>query len=102
MKGYETIARLLIKNGFNVNLQNARNSSALQTAAHKGYENIVHILLENGADPNLANLHGSTALHAAVNNGLFVHTNFIVLNYIFCSFFTLLCFADFNCHFLIT
>lgn len=72
MKGYESIVRSLIEKGFNVNLQNARNSTALQTASHKGYENIVKILLENKANPNFQNLHNSTALHAAVNNGMFV------------------------------
>ena len=52
-EGHETIVKLLLNNGADINLQGGTYGSALQIASYKGHEAIVNLLLDNGADMNL-------------------------------------------------
>lgn len=58
-------ARVLLKEGANINDTAASGVSALTQAAHSGHEDLAIFLLEEGADPNTIGA-GYTALHAAV------------------------------------
>lgn len=61
------IARLLIKAGAKVNLQNAWGGTSLQWAADEGNVEMVKLLLASGADPNLADQQGLMPLIAAAH-----------------------------------
>ncbi|KAJ6568602.1 ankyrin repeat-containing domain protein [Mycena capillaripes] len=63
--GHGEIARLLIENGADVNLQGVYGG-ALATASRYGVENIVFMLLQQGADVNAPAGRYSSALHAAI------------------------------------
>ena len=60
--GQETVARVLLKRGASVNLQDAVGSTALMLAAIGGHAPIVRVLLEHGASVNHQNAAGGTAL----------------------------------------
>lgn len=61
--------KLLLKHRAGVNAVDARQRSALMTAAAEGHEQIVRALCAAGADVNLADQHGSTALMEAARAG---------------------------------
>jgi cytochrome c len=63
------MAELLIKNGANVNAENASLGTPLQTAAHRGNEAVAAVLIANGADVNARDARGLTPLHAAAEGG---------------------------------
>ena len=63
--GHTDIARLLIENGANVNIQNDDGYTALMYATMMNNIDIVKLLLENGANVNIQNNRGSTALELA-------------------------------------
>ncbi|KAL9043543.1 MAG: hypothetical protein Q9214_003274, partial [Letrouitia sp. 1 TL-2023] len=63
--GHDTIVRLLIEKGVNVNQRDRRGSHALWMASERGDDKIVQLLLNNGADPNLHFGKNGTALHVA-------------------------------------
>ncbi len=52
----------MIKNGIDVNIKDARGSTALMEAAARGYEKLVKLLIEKGADVNVQNSTKETAL----------------------------------------
>jgi len=52
-----------------INIQNARQQTALYCAARQGHIKVVKYLLKYGAKPNLREQHGSTPLHAAAYAG---------------------------------
>lgn len=61
--------KLLLKHRAAVNAVDARQRSALMTAAAEGHEQIARVLSAAGADVNLADQHGSTALMEAARAG---------------------------------
>ncbi|OBT69142.1 hypothetical protein VE03_02000 [Pseudogymnoascus sp. 23342-1-I1] len=63
-KGHETIARLLVENGADVNADHA-----LEAASYKGHMAIVKLLLQNGADVNAQGGENNNALQAAARGG---------------------------------
>ncbi|KAG0130902.1 ankyrin repeat-containing domain protein [Tuber indicum] len=64
VKGHEPLARLLLRNGVNINI--SRNGwTALHRAVRHGFEDIVALLLEEGADASIKGTAGMTALHWA-------------------------------------
>ncbi|KFY28844.1 hypothetical protein V491_00258 [Pseudogymnoascus sp. VKM F-3775] len=69
MGGYVAIVRLLLHNGADVNAQGGKFNTALQAAAFKGHEEIVKLLLHNGADVNAQGGKFNTALQAAAFKG---------------------------------
>jgi ankyrin repeat protein len=50
--GNESIVRLLLDRGADINAQGGRCGNALQAAAYRGYESIAQLLLDRGADIN--------------------------------------------------
>jgi hypothetical protein len=68
-RGHETIARLLLDNGANVNSMDPFHGTALWCASLLGHENIVRLLLENGADVNFEGVYTGTALRGASRAG---------------------------------
>ncbi|KAI4212250.1 MAG: hypothetical protein LQ351_004962, partial [Letrouitia transgressa] len=63
--GHESIVRLLLDNGADVNAQ-CGQSTALIEASFYGHESIVRLLLEKGADINVQGGFNYTALQAAL------------------------------------
>ena len=59
------MVKLLIANGADVNLKNARGATALMAAAIDGIPSVVRYLLEQGADVNASDKDGTTALMCA-------------------------------------
>lgn len=66
--GNETITRILLDSGANINSQDARFRTALHLAAENGYNNIVELLLARSANLNIADITGRTPLFAAVQS----------------------------------
>lgn len=63
--------KVLLKNGANINILNARGQSSLHLAADAKTPNeeIVSRLIESGANPNIMDKFGMVALHLAAMNG---------------------------------
>jgi uncharacterized protein len=61
-QNHNEVARLLVKNGANVNYSYEGGFTPLMHAAHAGNLELVKLLLENGADPNAKNGEGKTSL----------------------------------------
>jgi len=59
------IAKLLIKNGTDVNFAQHGGITPLHAAAHNGNEELVQILLAHGADPNAKDEKGETPIDKA-------------------------------------
>ena len=51
-KGHESVVRLLVESGEDVNAQGGFYGNTLQAASSKGDESVVRLLLERGADVN--------------------------------------------------
>jgi ankyrin repeat domain-containing protein 50 len=66
--GHETVVRLLLREGTDVNEKESHGRTALHEAARKGYEVVVRLLLEHGADVTATDQHRQTALHLAISN----------------------------------
>jgi hypothetical protein len=67
--GHETIVRLLLQNGADVNSMNRLTGTALTCASRGGHEAVVRLLLENGAEINAFGDVQGTALNAASGAG---------------------------------
>jgi ankyrin repeat protein len=65
----ETIVRMLLKHGVNVNASDSFGWAGLHTASLYGDEALVRLLLENGASINAVNAKRVTALKHASSNG---------------------------------
>lgn len=63
----ETIVKLLIDGGADLNLKNTIKETALMMAAKQPNERIVKLLIKAGADLNLINMYEETALNYAIN-----------------------------------
>jgi len=63
--GYETIGRLLLEKGADVEIEIAGGWTPLLLAAYKGHREFVKLLLEKGADSQATNEKGVTALQCA-------------------------------------
>jgi ankyrin repeat protein len=61
------LAKLLIHNNANINLQNKIGESALLIATKEGYINIVKLLIENDANLDLKDSEGLSALFYAIS-----------------------------------
>lgn len=72
----ETIVRLLLERGAEVNQVDIQHVTALWLASGQGHLEIVRLLLEANANPNIASEEGLTPLHAAV---IFNHTEIVQL-----------------------
>ncbi|KAL9609925.1 MAG: hypothetical protein Q9167_005343 [Letrouitia subvulpina] len=68
-EGHESIVRLLLEKGADINAQCGRYGTALQAASASGHESIVRLLLEKGADINAQCGFIGTALQAASASG---------------------------------
>ncbi|KAF9050900.1 ankyrin repeat-containing domain protein [Rhodocollybia butyracea] len=67
--GHETVVRLLLEMGADVNAQGGTHGNALQAAAFNGNETIVSVLLEKGAEVNAQGGGHGNALQAAARRG---------------------------------
>ena len=65
MDGRLDIAKALLQNEAQVNIQTKKSSTALHVASMYGHLDIVKALLQNGAQVNIQNNDGETALHWA-------------------------------------
>ena len=68
-EGNETMVRLLLEGGADVNAQGGEYGTALQAASYKGHREISLLLLEMGADVNAQGGRYGNALQAAIING---------------------------------
>lgn len=68
-KGFQTLVRLLLDNGANIEGQDKRGRTALHLAAMNGHYEIMKLLLERRANPTVVNKFGRTAEYWAVTNG---------------------------------
>lgn len=66
--GDQEAVGLLIKNGTDLNVRNAENSTPLMIAVFSGHRVVVKTLLANGSDINARNNYGNTPLHFAVKD----------------------------------
>ncbi|THU90826.1 hypothetical protein K435DRAFT_248533, partial [Dendrothele bispora CBS 962.96] len=64
-QGHESVVRLLLERGADVNVQGGKYGYALQAASSQGHESIVKLLLERGADVNIPGGKYGNALQAA-------------------------------------
>ena len=79
MDGRLDIAKALLQNEAQVNIQTKKSSTALHVASMYGHLDIVKALLQNGAQVNIQNNDGETALHWASHHGPAV-SSFLVSN----------------------
>jgi ankyrin repeat protein len=70
VSNHTDIAKLLIKNGADVNFAQHGGITPLHAAAHNGNEELIQIFLAHGADPNAKDEAGETALDKAAKQGL--------------------------------
>lgn len=68
--GYNSVVRLLLKNGANLNDGNSLRDTPLIIAAGMASESTIRLLVDGGANLNAQNLRGWTALHYASRNEL--------------------------------
>lgn len=67
--GNEELAKILIKEGVNINtIINSLFETPLFIAVKRNKKNIVKLLLENGADVNSENIYGLTPLYYAISD----------------------------------
>ena len=66
---HESVVRLLLENGANVNDKDNNEWTSLMVACVVGHENICHLLLDYGANVNDKNKNGYTALMRACEGG---------------------------------
>ena len=67
--GHESIVRILLENGADAGLWNARGLTTLHLAADMGHHNVVALLLSRGIDVNVKDTDGQTTLHHAAKHG---------------------------------
>ncbi|XP_046445039.1 serine/threonine-protein phosphatase 6 regulatory ankyrin repeat subunit A-like isoform X3 [Daphnia pulex] len=67
--GHESVVKILLQNGAEVNIRDKDLYSPLHAAAASGQVFVVQQLLEAGADFNASNSFGNTPLHTACLNG---------------------------------
>ena len=68
--GLETLVRLLLDRGSDVNAKDAESRTALHLAAQNGHQGCVQALLDKGADIDAVDIeYDFTALHLAAQNG---------------------------------
>jgi ankyrin repeat protein len=68
MRGYASMAEVLLVRGAHVNFQAVRGQTALWFAVLSGQEYLVELLLSRGADANLMTTNGMTALMLAAQS----------------------------------
>jgi uncharacterized protein len=66
LNGGKEITEYLVKNGFDVNEQDANGYRPLHAAAENGYSKLIMILANNGANPNVRDKKGNTPLSMAI------------------------------------
>lgn len=77
---YHDVAKLLIKNGADVNAQNSELATPLHLAAHYGQKDMVFTLLRAGANPNLLSASGASVVGQSVAHGDFRVTRCLLSN----------------------
>jgi len=63
--GKESVCKLLISHGVDVNTQNFCGETALYLAASRGYDSTCRLLIDHGANVFICTLEGATAAHIA-------------------------------------
>jgi len=67
--GHESVVRLLLDKGANINATTASGYSPLMLAALNGFLHVVQVLVANGADANAVTTGDLTALDVAAQSG---------------------------------
>jgi ankyrin repeat protein len=69
LKEHLRIARILVKQGAAINIQDGRSETALSLALANGHTEMVKLLIESGADVGIVNDDGETFLMMATDKG---------------------------------
>lgn len=68
--GHDSVLRLLLDRGYEVNYQTPSNGlTPLMAAAQNGHMTTAQVLIERGGDPNLTDINNRTALEIATIRG---------------------------------
>jgi len=65
MRGYHSVARLLITQNADINAGDCNGATPLHIASCHGMVSLLTLLVDNGANPNRQSFNGSTPLHSA-------------------------------------
>ena len=69
--GFLEIITLLVRNGCDLDYQDALGKTALHYSSELGQDDTLDILFRNGAKSNVQDKEGKTCLHEAIENGQF-------------------------------
>lgn len=69
--GHESVIKLLIRNGSDVNARNNSKNPPLYWAAWRGLENVAKLLIQSGSKIDVKNVDGWTPLGQAIRYGKF-------------------------------
>lgn len=67
--GHPDLAKWLVENGANVNIQTVERVTPLMWAIKRDFRELAEYLLEHGADVHGKSIYGLTAMHVAAKNG---------------------------------
>ncbi|XP_077426219.1 cyclin-dependent kinase 4 inhibitor D [Vanacampus margaritifer] len=69
MMGNSKVARLLLENGADPNVQDAGGTAPVHDAARTGFVDTLQVLVEHGASVNVADHAGALPIHLAIREG---------------------------------
>ena len=79
-KGHVDVAKVLLRNGADVNAVQVVKRTALHLASENGHVDVAKLLIQNGADVNAVDDDEKTALHYVAENGRVDLVNVLIQN----------------------